>query len=220
MKLILHTAMFLLILVAGLVLGLLLTSPDGILPSSYRELETTYGGTELSGLAPDFRLTDQNWVSVALSDFRGKVVVLAFVDSRCQDVCPLTALHLRHAYESSKRSGVDVSRVVFLGVNVNVEANRPEDMANFTRKHGLDEISTWYFLTGRGEELEPVWKAYSIVVLPRDGGEILHTPWMFVIDQAGRKRWYISASGEPAWRGPESSELLSKRIRRLLKAME
>jgi cytochrome oxidase Cu insertion factor (SCO1/SenC/PrrC family) len=51
----------------------------------------SYEGTELSGKAPDFRLMDQHGDLVSLSDFKGKVVVLTFFDSQCQDVCPLTA---------------------------------------------------------------------------------------------------------------------------------
>lgn len=58
----------------------------------------SYEGTELSGEAPDFQLTDQNGSVVNLSDFRGKVVVLTFMDSKCQDTCPLTAAHFREAY--------------------------------------------------------------------------------------------------------------------------
>lgn len=51
----------------------------------------SYEGTELSGEAPNFQLTDQNGSPVNLSDFRGNVVVLTFMDSKCQDTCPLTA---------------------------------------------------------------------------------------------------------------------------------
>src|SRR6202035_1562430 len=47
-------------------------------------------GTPLSGPAPDFTLTDQFGHSVSLHSFRGKVVVLAFNDSQCTTICPLT----------------------------------------------------------------------------------------------------------------------------------
>ena len=41
--------------------------------------------------APDFTLQDADGGTVALSDFRGKVVVLHFVYTNCPDVCPLHA---------------------------------------------------------------------------------------------------------------------------------
>src|SRR5258708_24985153 len=56
-------------------------------PSDY-----AIGGFPMTGnLAPDFKLTDQFGHSVTLSSLRGHEVVLAFIDSRCKSLCPLTA---------------------------------------------------------------------------------------------------------------------------------
>src|SRR5437899_1787983 len=41
--------------------------------------------------APTFSLTDQFGHEEQLSDFRGRVVLLTFIDSRCTTICPLTA---------------------------------------------------------------------------------------------------------------------------------
>ena len=50
------------------------------------------GGFLMAGNpAPDFTLVDQFGHPVTLSSLRGREVVLAFIDSRCKDVCPLTA---------------------------------------------------------------------------------------------------------------------------------
>src|ERR1700691_2626234 len=50
-------------------------------------------GTKLPGVpAPDFTLTDQFGRRVSLRQFRGKVLVIAFVDARCTTVCPLTTV--------------------------------------------------------------------------------------------------------------------------------
>src|SRR5919106_2162591 len=91
----------------------------------------TYDGTELSSEALDFRLTDQNGSLVRLSDFRGKVVVLTFMDSRCQDTCPLTAAHFRETYRQLGQD--EANKVIFLGVNVNVEASTVADVLETTR---------------------------------------------------------------------------------------
>ena len=55
-------------------------------------------GTSLGGAAaPDFRLTNQFGQQVSLSAFRGKVVILAFTDSECTTVCPLTTMSMVEA---------------------------------------------------------------------------------------------------------------------------
>jgi protein SCO1 len=178
-----------------------------------------YEGTELKSEAPDFQLTDQIGSLVSLSNFRGKVVVLTFMDSKCQDTCPLTAVHFRETY--SQLDPNEVKQVVFLSVNVNVEASAVTDVLEATQAWHLDEIPSWHFLTGSHEVLEPVWKDYGVVAAHNpDGHSMMHTPGTFLIDLLGQERWYISTpfSGE----GVEDltlplSELLLKHIRELLR---
>lgn len=232
-----HT-LFALLLIMGITgMYLFLVGRGGEAPSraigpSEAGTPKPYEGTKLDGgMAPDFLLVDQKGSPVALSDFRGRVVVLAFLDPKCRDVCPLTAYHLRKAYQTLRKEADSVQlllggkpdSVIFIGVNVNAKANATADMANATEKWRLAEVPTWHFLTGDPEALEKVWRAYAIAVVPAPEveGEILHTPGVYLIDQAGRKRWYISApQGETAWGAPELSELLAKRIRQLLKEAE
>lgn len=151
----------------------------------------SYQGTELSGDASDFQLTDQHGSLIRLSDFQGKIVLLTFMDSKCKDTCPLTAAQFRQAYWELDQN--EASQVAFVGVNVNTEANKVSDVGEITKTWRLEEIPSWYFLTGSREELEAVWKDYGVAVSPSaDDTEIMHTPGVFVIDPAGQKRWYIS----------------------------
>ena len=159
--------------------------------SAFLKNTQTYQGTELSGIAPDFQLTDQNGSLVNLSDFRGKVVALTFMDSKCTDTCPLTAADFREAYRQLNQD--EAKQVVFLGVNVNVEANTVADVLETTHAWHLDEIPSWHFLTGSHDALEPVWKDYGVAAAHNpDGHSMMHTPGTFLIDLSGQKRWYIS----------------------------
>ena len=177
-----------------------------------------YEGTELSGAAPDFRLTDQTGSIVSLSDFRGKVVVLTFMDSLCTDTCPITAAQFRETYRQLDQN--EAGRVVFLGVNVNVDASATADVLKATQDWHLDELPGWHFLTKDQEALETVWADYGVAALPDpETHAILHTPGVFLIDRSGQKRWYVSTTfsedAEAAW-VPPLSELLISHIRELL----
>ena len=178
-----------------------------------------YEGTELDGIAPDFRLMDQNGTFVSLSDFRGKVVVLTFMDSQCKDTCPITGAHFRKAYKQLSEN--EASQVVFLGVNVNVKANAVADVLETTHAWHMDQIPSWHFLTGEAEALEPIWKDYDITVEPLpDGSGIMHTPGTFLINLSGQKRWYVStiySEGENTEQVVPLSELLVKYIREILR---
>src|SRR6266545_4070947 len=178
----------------------------------------SYQGVELSGEAPDFQLTDQNGSLINLSDFRGKVVVLTFMDSTCKDTCPLTAAQFRQAYRQFDQN--EVSQIAFIGVNVNIVANQVSDVAEITKTWHLEEIPSWHFITGSSDELEVVWKAYGVAVSPSaDGAEIMHTPGVFLIDPSGQKRWYVStpysAEGNANWTLP-LSDLLVTHVREIL----
>ena len=177
----------------------------------------SYEGTELSGEATDFQLTDQNGATVNLSDFRGQVVVLTFMDSKCTDTCPLTAAHFREVYRQLTED--EAKQVVFLGVNVNVEESAVSDVLESTHAWRLDEIPDWHFLTGSHEVLEPVWKDYGVSATNgHDSSAIMHTPGTFLVDKSGQQRWYVSPP--PASDGAELSlplsELLLKYIREIL----
>jgi protein SCO1/2 len=183
--------------------------------STFLKATETYQGTALSGNAPDFQLTDQSGSVINLSDFRGKVVVLTFMDSKCQDTCPLTAVHFREVYRQLNQE--EATQVVFLGVNVNVEASAISDRLETTRAWHLDEIPSWHLLTGNPDALEPVWRDYGVSAMhSSDDRSIMHTPGTFLIDPSGHKRWYLST---PFFGESETlplSELLLRHIREIL----
>ena len=154
---------------------------------------------------------------MGISDFRGKVVVLAFLDPGCTDVCPLTAFQFRLA---NQRLGPLAEHLAFLGVNVNPKLNSVGDVAEATAKWGMDTVQGWHYLTGDEGALERVSKAYYVFAAgPKSDKpeEIEHTPGVYIIDRAGKQRWYISVPpADSGWTGPALSDVLQERLVPLL----
>ena len=180
----------------------------------------SYQGTEFPDkpLAPDFRLVDQMGRAAALSGSRGELVVLTFLDSRCVDVCPLTAVMLR---ETAKALGASSGQVAFLGVNANPFAAAVEDVRLWTEENRLGEIPGWRFLTGAPPELEAVWLRYFIAVdITSDGHDdhqhVSHTAGIYLIDRQGRERWYFGVEPD-AGAVASMSMTLTQRIQALLR---
>ena len=138
-------------------------------------------GTALSGTAPDFTLSDQFGQPVSLRSFRGKVVVLAFNDSECTTICPLTTSAMLDAKAVLGSAG---SRVQLLGVDANPAAISLEDVWSYSELHGM--LHAWHFLTGSLPQLQRVWKGYAVEAAI-DHGLITHTPALFVIGPQGQK---------------------------------
>jgi cytochrome oxidase Cu insertion factor (SCO1/SenC/PrrC family) len=140
-------------------------------------------GSSLGELpAPDFRLQNQFGQSMSLSQFRGKVVMLAFEDSECTTVCPLTTQSMLEAKQLLGPAG---EKVQLLGIDANPDATSVADVLSYSRAHGL--VNQWDFLTGSVAQLKSTWGLYHIAV-QIEQGQIDHTPALYVIDQQGRER--------------------------------
>lgn len=138
-------------------------------------------GTPVSGPAPDFTLSDQFGHPVSLHSYRGKVVILAFTDSECTTVCPLTTTAMLDAKAMLGKAG---SQVQLLGIDANPAATSLHDVWSYSELHGM--LNAWHFLTGSVPQLEQVWKRYGIQAAVV-GGQVDHTPAVFVIDPQGHK---------------------------------
>lgn len=139
-------------------------------------------GTSLHRPAPNFTLADQFGRRVSLSQFRGKVVLLAFEDSRCTTVCPLTTTSM---VQAKRLLGPAASRVALVGIDANPQATRVSDVRDYSVVHGM--MNKWHFLTASEPQLRRIWKAYGIAA-EVEHGQIDHTPALFEIDPRGQLR--------------------------------
>jgi cytochrome oxidase Cu insertion factor (SCO1/SenC/PrrC family) len=140
--------------------------------------------------APEFKLTDQDGRTLPLSGFRGKVVVLEFMDPHCTDICPLVSQEFLDAYHDLGRAAGDV---VFAAVNVNRYHDRVHDVLAYSRQHQLITIPAWHFFTGPARALQAVWRAYDVdVEAPSPDADIVHTSVIYFISPGGAER-YIAA---------------------------
>lgn len=145
-------------------------------------------GTPLNKMAPNFRLTDQFGKTVSLSQYRGKVVVLAFQDSECTTICPLTSQEMVMA---KKMLGAKAaSEVALLAVDANPRATSVADVRSYSKVHGT--MNSVVFATAPEPKLSQVWKSYDIYVAVVKGA-IDHTPGVFLINPKGKeKRVYLT----------------------------
>lgn len=133
--------------------------------------------------APGFVLRDQQGRLTSLAQFRGKVVLLTFIDPECTQICPLTTQSMVEALKFLGPSAA--SNVELIGVNVNPRKAEVADVAAYTQTHELP--AQWRFLTGSRTELERVWHSYHVYV-EADKDDIVHDTSVFLIDGNGNER--------------------------------
>ena len=109
--------------------------------------------------APDFTLTDQDGNDVSLSDFDGKVVIVAFTYTSCTDVCPIIEANMNYmAGELGDSYGDDV---VYLSITIDPLRDTPEVLAQYVADNGYD----WPHLTSTDFELlKGMWNSWGVAV--------------------------------------------------------
>ncbi|MBO0803862.1 MAG: SCO family protein [Nocardiopsaceae bacterium] len=144
--------------------------------------------------APGFTLTDQHGRTVSLSQLRGKVVVLEFMDPHCTDICPIVSAEFLDAYRDL---GAAAGNVVFAAINVNQYHATVADMLAYSTEHDLDSIPGWRFLTGPLPRLRAAWRDYHISVqAPSPSADIVHTSAIYFIAPDGRERFEASPTDD------------------------
>ena len=146
---------------------------------------------------------------MSLSYYRGKVVILAFNDSECTTVCPLTTAAL---VDAKAMLGSAAGQVQLLGIDANPKATAIDDVLSYSELHGM--LYQWRYLTGSLSQLESVWKDYSVGV-DVNQNQVDHEPAIFVINQQGRLvKLYLTQLAYSAV--PQLGQLLANEVASLL----
>ena len=139
--------------------------------------------------APDFSLVDQAGRPVSVARFRGRPVIVTFIDPLCQTLCPTEAKVL----ELVKKHVPASARPVVIAVSVNQWGDARRYLLQDAAKWNLD--SDWHWAVGRVPALARVWHAYQIAVLdaPKTVAgvtvhDISHTEAAFLVDARGYQR--------------------------------
>ncbi len=150
--------------------------------SNYLALSDGGGLVALNTIAPNFNLTTSNGTHVSLASLRGKEVILTFLDPVCYDVCPVIASEITSGVASM---GASAKKVVMVAIDINPSFTTRASVGQFDAEHGLANIPNWYYLTGPLQQLNQIWRQYSVVPTVGPVGMISHPQVVYFINQRG-----------------------------------
>jgi protein SCO1 len=133
--------------------------------------------------AVDFTLDSSLGKPVALSDFRGKAVLLYFGYTTCPDVCPTTLADLR---QMKIALGADRDKVQVLFVSVDPARDTAERMGAYLEYFD----PTFVGITDTPERIEEIASRYGVFYEKRDGATaadyfVDHTSAVLAVDPEG-----------------------------------
>jgi protein SCO1 len=177
---------------AGALIGVLQTrtgSPGAALPATIAPARPAASWAAGKVRAPDFSLTDQSGKPVSLARFRGRPVLLTFIDPLCRNLCP-TEAKILGAVEARLPAA---QRPAIVAVSVNQWGNARRVLLQDETKWKLSK--RWYWAVGSAAALAKVWKDYSIGVTDAPKTvtgvtvhNISHTEATYLIDASGHQR--------------------------------
>lgn len=163
---------------------LTLTTTTNLSTPTLISLET-YIGLKFIGTAqaPTFTLKTQSNKQWSLASERGKVVVLAFYDSICNDICPVLGSEIRQARQDL---GPKSSKIVFAIVNTDPNKTSVSRHSKALVVPRLSTTPSVTFLTGSVAKLDSVWTAYGIrVLVGAKANEVSHNNALYFIGPNG-----------------------------------
>jgi protein SCO1 len=145
-----------------------------------------FDGAPLPGSvqAPGFTLSDQSGRSLSLSQYRGRVVVLAFLYTTCGGECVLIAQQIRGALD--ELAGAHERAPAVLIVSADPDADTPMRVERF-----LSEVSLTgraQYLTGPPSRLQGIWRAYHVHAASAGAAAFAEYASVLLLDGRGAER--------------------------------
>lgn len=145
------------------------------------------------GRAPNFTLYDTNGEKVRLSDYKGRVVLLAFVFTSCPGVCPLISTQMSLLQGQLKKQDLFADKACLLSVTVDPETDTAPVLAAYANTYGADPAG-WRFLRDEPPRLRKVMAAYNEWTKKLSKGDLDHPARVYLLDPEQRIREIYSLS--------------------------
>jgi protein SCO1/2 len=139
------------------------------------------------GPAPSVELIGADGRPFRLAELRGRVVLVSFIYTTCNGVCPATTHNLYRVQEELKRVGLWDERVAFVSITLDPERDTPEVLARYAEIYGCDR-DRWHFVTGSPAQVRQVLDAWDMWARRDVNGVLDHPSRIFLLDPRGRRR--------------------------------
>lgn len=141
------------------------------------------------GKVEDFKLIDShNSIFQYKNELAGKNWFAIFIFTRCPQICPTLVEQLKKI----SKVWPDAHYVAF---SVDSEFDRPSVLEAFSKKHHLDNLKNWHFLTGEKKYIQNIIEQQFLIPTKQD----IHTQKAILVDRTGLIRGYYSLADEQSF---------------------
>jgi len=141
---------------------------------------------------PDFTLLDQSGKTVGLKQYRGKVVLLTFIYTRCplSDYCPRMSRNFAQIDAALAEDKRLYAATHLLSVSFDPAYDTPKVLKSYggayTGRFGEETFQHWEFAAPPAAELPRMEQFFDVGVTPGENGSLQHSLATVVIGRDGR----------------------------------
>ena len=144
---------------------------------------------------PDFSFTNQDGRRISIAQYRGKVLLVTFIYTRCPfpDFCPRMSSNFDEIY---KQLGANpaLADIHLLSISFDPEHDTPKILRDYgfsvAHTHGAALFHRWEFAAPRSADLPKIADFFALTVKP-EGGLITHNLSTAVVGPDGKiTKWY------------------------------
>ncbi|HTV58198.1 MAG TPA: SCO family protein [Verrucomicrobiae bacterium] len=178
--------------------------------------ETPFHAPQPGEVVPDFTLTIQDGKRIQLNSFRGHVLMVTFIYTRCPfpTFCPLVSQHFADIYAATKKTPRLAKGVRLLTITFDPVHDTPPVLRrygeSFRGTTGGTPFDRWTFAATTEKELPAVGHFFGLTY-SQHGATIVHSMSTTVIGPDGKvEKWYDNNSWQPADLVAQATQLLDK----------
>jgi protein SCO1 len=152
---------------------------------------------------PDFSFTNQSGKLISLKQYRGKVLFVTFIYTRCPfpDFCPRVSGNFAEIYKQAATNAA-LTNAHLLSISFDPEHDRPKVLRDYgfsvAHTHESALFNRWEFAAPRLADLPRLADFFALTIQP-EGGTITHNLSTVVIGPDGKiVKWYHGGDWQPS----------------------
>ena len=135
---------------------------------------------------PDFKLEDQNNNRISFHQYRGRIVLLTFIYTRCPlpDYCPLMTDNFAEIEKALKSGSESNPKTHLLSITLDPEYDTPRVLREYAAQHSAGSAH-WDFATGTKDEVKRVATYFGLQYW-RDSDQVVHSLRTAIVGPDGK----------------------------------
>jgi protein SCO1/2 len=172
---------------------------------NYKPTTGVYHVPQAGDVVPDFKLLNQSGRTIHLHQYKGKVLIITFIYTRCplSDFCPRMSRYFAEINNALKKDPALYAKTHLLSISFDPVYDKPAVLKSYgeayTGEYTKSTFGHWEFAAPSKDELSMVTHYFDVGVTPGENGTLTHSLSTVVIGPNSKVvAWYPTNEWKPA----------------------